>query len=46
LAPWRGDGKIETARRYSPMALTADLIAGHSALHGAIRQQSRLLLEA
>jgi hypothetical protein len=29
-----------------PMALTADIIAGHPALHGAIRQQSRLLLEA
>jgi hypothetical protein len=28
------------------MALTADIIAGHPALHGAIRQQSRLLLEA
>ena len=28
------------------MGLTADTIAGHPALHGAIRQQSRLLLEA
>ena len=28
------------------MALTAHTIAGHPALHGAIRQQSRLLLEA
>jgi hypothetical protein len=28
------------------MALTADIIAGHPALHGASRQQSRLLLEA
>ena len=28
------------------MALTAEIIAGHPALHGAIRQQSRLLLEA
>ena len=28
------------------MALTTDIIAGHPSLHGAIRQQSRLLLEA
>jgi hypothetical protein len=46
LAPGRGDGNVETAGRYPTMALTADIIAGHPALHGAIRQQSRLLLEA
>jgi hypothetical protein len=54
LATAFGKGFGSEARRWecrnrgtlSPMALTADIIAGHPALHGAIRQQSRLLLEA